>query len=176
MIYIESQRLRMSQIRSDHWSLFLRLHQDKAVIRYAFDRPEVEEIRMRFDARLPEWNWGDEHWLCLVISDKFSGQWLGVTGLQISEDGSSVEIGYLLLEEFHGKGFGTESLLALVNHIEHYFPVMEIRAIVTEGNLACCRILEKAHFKLENTEPLAFQIGGEWYDDLIYCYQVKRRH
>ncbi len=176
MIYIESERLRMSQIRSDHWTLFLRLHQDESVTRYAFDKPDEREIWARFESRLPEWRWGDKHWLCLVIADKFSGQWMGVTGFKICDDGVSVEVGYLLLEEFHDRGFGTESLIALVNYIEHYLPVMQVKAVVSEGNEASCRVLEKANFTLVEVEPLAFQIGGEWLDDLIYYYPLKRRH
>ncbi len=176
MIYIESERLTLSPIRPDHWSLFLRLHQDESVIRYVLDYTNIEDIRQRFEDRLPEWKWGDEHWSCLVIRDRYTGESFGIIGFQVSDDGTSAEIGYLLLKECHGKGIGTESVFALINYLEHYVPIMEIRAIVTSGNKAGCHILEKANFTLQDIQPLAFQIAGEWYDDLIYCYQIKRRH
>ncbi len=176
MVYIESQRLRMSPIRMDHWSLFRRLHQDEAVIRYISDKPNLVEIRARFDERLVEWHWGDGHWLCLVISHKLTGEWLGICGLQLNDDQTSVQIGYLLLEEFQNQGLGTEALMALVSYIEHYLPVMEVRAVVTDGNEASCAILDKAQFDLEDVEPLSLEIGGEWHDELIYVYRVRRRH
>ena len=85
----------------------------------------------------------------------------------------SVEIGYLLLPEYHGKGIGTESLLALIKHIQQFFPtVKNINAIVTDGNVASCKVLEKAGFELMEREENAYQIGGKLYDDLIYRFHI----
>lgn len=41
MIEIASPRLSMRQITETDWPLFLRLHQEEEVIRYAFDQPEL---------------------------------------------------------------------------------------------------------------------------------------
>ncbi|WP_076588649.1 GNAT family N-acetyltransferase [Vibrio ostreicida] len=171
MIEIATPRLSMRQITETDWPLFLRLHQEEEVIRYAFDKPELADIRHRFESRLPLWQWGSRHWLCLVIIDNESGQAVGVTGLCVDEESEqSVEIGYLLLPEFHGRGFGTESLLALIEHIEQSLPVKNVKAIVTDGNVASCKVLEKAGFQLIEREENAYQIGGRLYDDLIYRF------
>ena len=174
MLNIESARISMTQLTKDDWALFQRLHQDEKVIRYAFDKPEVEDIRRRFESRLPVWQWGSKHWLCLVIREQWSGKAIGVTGLCVSEEGEAdVEIGYMLLPESHGLGYGTESLVALVRHVEQNFPVEKISAIVTDGNIASRKVLEKCGFKLFEREKNAYQIGGVLYDDLIYRYLVK---
>ncbi|NVD07868.1 GNAT family N-acetyltransferase [Vibrio sp. JPW-9-11-11] len=173
MNYLESEQLQMKALTEQDWPLFQRLHQDDEVIRYAFDQPSVEEIRQRFESRLPTWNWPDKHWLCLVIREKQSGQAVGVTGLCIAEqDKQQVEVGYLLLPEHHGKGYGTESLIALIEHATHNLPISAVNAIVTDGNIASCKVLEKAGFTLREREKDAYQIGGRYYDDLIYRYQV----
>ncbi|WP_070966488.1 GNAT family N-acetyltransferase [Vibrio sonorensis] len=169
MIVINSERLTMGQIINDDWSLFLRLNQEPEVTRYAFDPPSEQEIKARFESRLPKWKWGSEHWLCLTIRDKESGEAIGVTGLCISDkEKGDVEVGYLLLPEFHGKGFGTESLIALIGHVVSAFPITCITAIVTDGNIASCKVLEKSGFTLEEREADAYEIGGKLYDDLIY--------
>ncbi|WP_394145007.1 GNAT family N-acetyltransferase [Vibrio atypicus] len=173
MALIESSNLVMRAISEGDWPLFERLHQDEEVIRYAFDKPSVDQIRERFESRLPIWSWGSEHWLCLVIIDKLSNEPIGVTGLCQAENNTNhVEVGYLLLPEFHGKGYGTESLLALVKHAKLHFPIEQINAIVTDGNVASCKVLEKVGFVLRERDPNAYQIGGIDYDDLLYCYQV----
>ncbi|MBN3495195.1 GNAT family N-acetyltransferase [Vibrio neptunius] len=174
MIEIASPRLLMRQIKETDWPLFLRLHQEEDVIRYAFDQPELDDIRQRFESRLPVWQWGSAHWLCLVITDSVNQRAVGVTGLCIEDESDdSVEIGYLLLPEYHGKGIGTESLLALIKHIKQFFPtVKNINAIVTDGNVASCKVLEKAGFELMEREENAYQIGGKLYDDLIYRFHI----
>lgn len=89
------------------------------------------------------------------------------------ESDDSVEIGYLLLPEFHGKGIGTESLLALIDHVKQSLPMVKnINAIVTDGNVASCKVLEKAGFELVEREENAYQIGGKLYDDLIYRFHL----
>ncbi|MEF1282950.1 GNAT family N-acetyltransferase [Vibrio sp. M250220] len=174
MYPIESKQLLMDQITENDWQLFERLHQDDDVIRYAFDKPTKEQIRQRFESRLPKWNWPNSHWLCLVIKEKQSGNAIGVTGLCLSEDNQQhIEVGYLLLPEFHGRGYGTESLVALIDHATHNYPIQTVNAIVTDGNVASCKVLEKAGFSLAEREKDAYQIGGQYYDDLIYRYQVK---
>ena len=173
MIKIETQRTYMRQIQENDWSLFERLHQEEEVIRYAFDRPSDEEIRQRFESRLPKWQWGATHWLCLVIEDKVSGESIGVTGLCIPDGCQScVEVGYLLLPEHHGHGYGTESLVALVDYIEAHFPVKDVSAIVTDGNVASCKVLEKSGFEFVSRDKDAYQIGGKSYDDLLFRYTI----
>lgn len=174
MYPIESEQLVMNQITESDWQLFERLHQDDDVIRYAFDKPSSDQIRQRFESRLPKWSWPSSHWLCLVIREKQSGKAIGVTGLCLSEvNKQHIEVGYLLLPEFHGQGYGTESLIALINHATNQYPIEAVNAIVTDGNVASCKVLEKAGFRLAEREKDAYQIGGQYYDDLIYRYQVK---
>ncbi len=173
MALLESSHLTMRKISNEDWPLFERLHQDEEVIRYAFDKPTPDQIRTRFESRLPEWDWGSAHWLCLVICCKETQTPIGVTGLCISEDQpNDVEVGYLLLPEYHGKGYGTESLLALVEYAKQAFPIGKFNAIVTDGNIASCKVLEKVGFVLKERELNAYQIGNQLFDDLIYVYEV----
>ncbi|KLN63599.1 GNAT family N-acetyltransferase [Vibrio sp. VPAP30] len=174
MNQIESKQLSMAQITETDWPLFERLNQDEDVIRYAFDKPSNKQIRERFESRLPVWNWPDKHWLCLVIREKNTGNAIGVTGLCLSEQSAEeVEVGYLLLPEFHGKGYGTESLVALIDYTTSQFPIKTVNAIVTDGNIASCKVLEKAGFTLSEREKDAYKLGGSYYDDLIYRFQVE---
>lgn len=88
----------MRQIIEEDWPLFCQLHQEPTVIELVFDEPPLDDIKVRFNSRLPKWTVAAEHWLCLVIIDKETGMPVGVTGFQIDEnDRSRAEVGYLLI-------------------------------------------------------------------------------
>jgi len=99
-----------------------------------------------------------------------SGQAMGVTGCGMSE--GRAEVGYLLLPEFYGQGFGTESLQALIQWALTTQGISRFKALVTEGNVASERVLQKAGFKLVAKVPDAHSIGGKRYADHIYHFDA----
>lgn len=164
----------MRQITEADWPLFCQLHQEPKVIELAFDEPAVDEIRTRFNSRLPEWTSTSDHWLCLVIIDNETNAPVGVTGFIVDENNrSNAEVGYLLLPEHHGKGYGTESLQGLLHFAIHELHLSSLTATVTEGNDASCRVLEKCGFVFSQRYPDAYEIRQKRYADLIYTFSHK---
>ncbi|MEH6532792.1 MAG: GNAT family N-acetyltransferase [Photobacterium frigidiphilum] len=163
---IETKRLELVPISENDWSFFLRLHTEKKIISLCFDEPSIEVIKAKFESRLVTWDPSSDAWLCLVISDKLSGDTIGVTGFVI-QDGFA-EVGYLLLPEFHGKQYGTESLSALLEWAVTTHKITNYKAVVTEGNLGSERVLVKCGFQLESIVPEAYEISGKLYADHVY--------
>ncbi|MGR5148687.1 GNAT family N-acetyltransferase [Photobacterium alginatilyticum] len=175
MINLDTPRLAMRQIVEADWTLFCRLLQDPKVIELAFDQPSPDDIQTRFDSRLPEWRHDSEHWLCLTIIEKETGKSVGVTGFQVDQnDRSRAEVGYLLLPEYHGNGYGTESLQRLVQFAVEELHLSCLTATVTDGNEASCRVLEKCGFEFSQRIPDAYEIRQQRYDDLIYILTVNK--
>jgi len=171
VINLDTPRLLMRQIIEEDWPLFCQLHQEPTVIELVFDEPPLDDIKVRFNSRLPKWTVAAEHWLCLVIIDKETGMPVGVTGFQIDEnDRSRAEVGYLLIPEHHGKGYGTESLQKLVQFAIDELNLSCLTATVTDGNDASCRVLEKCGFVFSQRHPDAYEIRQRCYDDLIYTF------
>ncbi len=163
---IETKRLEMKPIQQEDWGLFLALHTDPSVISLCFDPPEIKEVESKFCSRLVPWAPELNSWLCLVIKDKSTGTPIGITGFHV--DQNIAEVGYLLLPEFHGKQYGTESLLALLDWAELNYKFKEFKAVVTEGNIGSERVLVKCGFKLDNIVHEAYEIGGQKYADHVY--------
>ena len=69
------------------------------MVRYVADDRSENAIRHAFDMRLPRWEPGSSHWLCLVMREKSRGQSVGVTGLIDRSDGVA-EVGFLLASAF----------------------------------------------------------------------------
>ncbi|EGU57556.1 acetyltransferase [Vibrio nigripulchritudo ATCC 27043] len=167
---IQTSRLSMSPITESDWELFRELLTSPSVIALCFDAPEEDDIRRQFESRLPEWTPESEAWLCLVLREKASGKSIGVTGFFM--DKGIAEVGYLLLPDFHGKQYGTESLKALLKWAESEHQLTQFRAIVSEGNVASERVLEKNGFELKETVPDAYEIGGKMYADRIFTLSL----
>ena len=165
-ICITTKRLAMRQITAQDWPLFLRLHTEMRVIEKCFDQPSIEDIRAKFDSRLPPWSVTSGAWLCLVITDVETNTAIGITGFDY--DGRAAEVGYLLLPEYFGKGYATESLqgvMAWATRV-HFIPLFQ--GIVTEGNSGSEKVLVKCGFQLQEVIPQAYRIGGVLYADHIY--------
>lgn len=165
-INIETKHLTMRQLSNEDWSLYYELQTAPEIIALCFDEPSEADIKAGFESRLPNWTADSEHWLCLVITEKESGNKVGVTGFNLT--GGVAEIGYLLLPSFHGKGYATESLEVLLAWSQDISEINSYNAVVTKGNIASERVLEKCGFNLSKVEPNAYEIRGQLYDDHIY--------
>ncbi|POA36744.1 MULTISPECIES: GNAT family N-acetyltransferase [unclassified Pseudomonas] len=170
MLELATQRLDLRTMVESDWPLFLRLHSEPQTMQYVFGEIAEEQVRKGFEHRLPAWGPQSDHWLCLVVTDRASGQELGVTGFRILSPGHA-EVGCLLLPEHQGKGFGTESRQAIIDYAAA-IGLDSLESTVTDGNIASCKVLEKCGFVFERRVPQAYQIGDRWFDDLIYRYQI----
>ena len=85
---------------------------------------------------------------------------------KISEDdgGHTLHLGYVLAEEAWGKGYATELLSGLIEHLQSYGCVSRIQGGVGIDNTASARVLEKVgftksdHLSTEETEVFVREI------------------
>lgn len=84
----------------------------------------------------------------------------------LNEDGA--EVGFLLSPEFKGRNIATESLREVLRWARDVHDIQNFNAVVTEGNVASERVLQKCGFNLEQRIADAYEIRGKLYADLIY--------
>ena len=113
---LNTERISLRPITDDDFSLFHRLHNEELVIKYCFDAVSDNEIKTKLN----------ECWknqigepllskrIVFVITEAKTGNKIGVTGFFRALD--KVEVGYLLLPEFFGQGFATESLKLVIDY------------------------------------------------------------
>ncbi|MFM2479619.1 GNAT family N-acetyltransferase [Celerinatantimonas sp. MCCC 1A17872] len=166
---ILTPRLKMAQITDKDWMLYESLHHDPAVIRLCFDEPSFSQIKEKFESRLPSWSKTSANWLCLTMTLRETDEKIGVTGFHLVD--GTAEVGYLILPQYHGLGFGTESLKALTNWASNEQAITAFSAVVTEGNVGSERVLIKSGFSLKTVVPNAYEIGGKLYADHIYSIE-----
>lgn len=167
-MHFHSERLEYRQVTEDDWPFFLALHQDPRVMRYITDARSADAIRREtFEVRLPRWELGSQHWLCLVMRERASGEPVGVTGFIDRGDGVA-EVGFLLAAAFHGKGYGTEQLRAVCRLAFDTAGRRKLTATVTAGNAASRAVLERAGFRQEGTLRESYFLAGSWQDDWLF--------
>lgn len=165
---ISSNRLLYRRLTLDDWPFFLALNQDRSVMKYISDPRSEDEIREHaFDCRIAEWQKGCDHWLCLLMHEKTSGLPVGATGF-IDRGEGIAEVGFVLSAAFHGKGYGIESLQALIEFSFKQHDFRKLVATVTAGNEASKRTLIKAGFLQEGTLRRNYYLDGKWQDDWIF--------
>lgn len=130
-------------------------------------RPEDEIKTHSFESRLQPWQKGSDRWLCLVMSRKDSDIPIGLTGF-IDRGDDVAEVGFILASEFHGKGFGTESLKDIARFAFEVQGYRKLTATVTAGNNASRSILQKIGFQQEGTLRKNYFLHGSWQDDWIF--------
>lgn len=165
---LNTARLDLRQLNHTDWSDFLRLLQSPEVYRYCFDAPSDKGARSVFESRLDDWSHESTHWLCLSVYDRSSGEFVGVNGFRMSEERKGeAEVGFLFLPEYHGRGYATESLRAIVAYAKEC-GVTSLRAHVTEGNNGSCCVLEKCGFSFAGKQAELVSINKCNYSDLLF--------
>jgi ribosomal-protein-alanine N-acetyltransferase len=85
-------------------------------------------------------------WQVLRNSD---GAPLGMCGLLKRDNLPDVDIGYAFLPEYWGAGFALEAAEATVRHGALKFGLKRVIAVVSQGNTASMRVLEKLGLQYE---------------------------
>jgi len=171
MTVLQAGPLSLRLLTAADWPLFLELHRQEQVLQFVADPFTEDQILQRFEERLQPWQAGDLHWLSLVVVENQSGTATGVCGfhcLNVDADRPlTAEVGYLFLPAFFGKGYATLALSACLNYGSE-LGIKAWQAVVTEGILGSCRVLEKCGFHWVERQHNGYQIGNQFVADLIY--------
>jgi ribosomal-protein-alanine N-acetyltransferase len=125
---------------------------------------EAELERRMFEPKIPQMEWVD-----FIVQNR-NGASIGWVAHYISSQNFGwVEIGYYLVPEERGKGYGTEAIRILVDYLFLTKDVPRVQAVTSVENKASQRVLEKSGFKKEGTIRSALWTGkGKWTDGILY--------
>lgn len=165
---METDRLKMVALSEDHKNGFSALLKDPEVMRWVCDLPSFEQISERFNEQVGRIGNFGSGWNSFAVFEKRSGAFVGVSGYSMPAG----EVAFLFARESHGKGFGAESL-GMLQRIAKACGVKRLKAHVTEGNFASCRVLERCSFVQVATIEGSVVIGNCTYNDLIFEYEFE---
>jgi ribosomal-protein-alanine N-acetyltransferase len=103
-----------------------------------------------------------------------AGEPVGSVGFALRQDVErvSAEIGYWLAEPFWGRGIATEVLRAITGYAVTTHELTRVYALPFAWNVASCRVLEKAGYRLEARLRRSAVKNGGVTDQLQYAFIV----
>lgn len=109
-------------------------------------------------------------WFQFMIQEKESGILVGDLGVHFLEEGNpQVELGCTISLAHQGKGYATEALGGVIQHLFQEAHKHRIFASVDPRNLGSVRMLEKLGMRQEAHHKQSLRFRGEWVDDVIYA-------
>jgi len=109
----------------------------------------------------------DVDWTWFVI-EKNDGTKIGFILHFTNQPRGWIEIGYALMPEEMGKGYGTEAVKILIDYLFLSKDIMRIQATTDERNKPSQRVLEKVGFRKEGVIRKSGFTRGEWPNDALY--------
>jgi len=149
---IETSRLRLRGHSPDDFAASAALWADPAVIRYITGKPLTsEEVWARLLRYAGHWQWlGFGFW---AVEERVSGRFVGEMGFadykrEIEPPLAGIpELGYVLATDFHGRGYTTEALNAIVAWGDEQFKEGRTVCLVSPDNGVSRHLAEKCGFR-----------------------------
>jgi RimJ/RimL family protein N-acetyltransferase len=147
---IETERLILRPFTLDDAEAWLPLISLPDIIRHTGDTPatSVEEAREVLRTR-PLRDYAVHGYGRLAVIEKASARLVGFCGFKYVTDLDEVDIGYRFLPDCWGKGYASESALALMEHGRRALGFTRIIGTVHPDNPASSRVLEKLGLRYE---------------------------
>ncbi|MGH8428523.1 MAG: GNAT family N-acetyltransferase [Gammaproteobacteria bacterium] len=150
MVIAETDRLRLRQLAPSDAAFLCRLLNEPSWLQNIGDRDvrTVEDAERYIHSKIME-SYRTLGFGMNLVESKTGCEPMGVCGL-VKRDALPVpDIGFAFLPEFWGQGYAFEAASALMRDAEVSLGLNRLLAIVSPGNDASCRLLEKLGFKSE---------------------------
>lgn len=166
---ITTDRLTIRLLEEKDAEVFFRYRTMPEIYEYQSWVPESLESIRRFtieNAASPSFRPGI--YTQLAIIKRQDGMLIGDMAVILKDDGAQAEIGFSLIPENQGKGYATEAVTAIINHLFYEIGLHRIFASVDPDNKKSIKLIEKLGFRLEARFKKSYLMRGSWYDDCIY--------
>ena len=149
---LETERLRLRGHRTDDLDASSALWADTEVVRHTTGKPQTrEEVWWRILRYIGHWAlMGYGFW---ALEEKASRKFVGEVGLADLKRtmnpslGDTPESGWILASEFHGKGYATEAMRAVIAWSDENFGAVRTACLIHPDNGPSMRVAEKLGYR-----------------------------
>lgn len=106
-------------------------------------------------------------WSQLGVRLRETGELVGDLGVHFLEDGTQVEVGFTITPAVQGRGFGTEALAGLLDHLFNTLRKHRVSASVDPRNGPSLRLARRVGMRQEAHFRQSVWFRGEWADDIV---------
>jgi len=171
---IETERLRLDLLQNSDVNEIFQLRSDPETMKY-IPRPLVKNnedalahIKLILD------NIENNLGINWAIRIKDEPKLLGIIGFyRLQPENYRAEIGYMILPEFHGKGYVPEAVKRLTKYGFEDLKLHSIEAVIAPENYASEKVLQKCGFTKEAHFKESEFYDGKFLDKVIYSLLEK---
>jgi ribosomal-protein-alanine N-acetyltransferase len=148
-INLETRRYRLDKLQESDYENIKSLYVSEEVRKYLGGTINEEEVfRAKFNEMLEELTKDSFHW---VVTNKNSGEFLGLITLDRYYDDINMEVSYQFLPEWWGNGYATEVIREIIQYAFNRLDLPKVVAETQIVNRLSCNLLERVGMKLEKT-------------------------
>jgi ribosomal-protein-alanine N-acetyltransferase len=154
MINLQTERLIIREPHIDDFANWHRLLSDGYNMRFLLDIMTHNENQSleNLQFAISESEKLDRQNYFLVMQERAASAFVGSVGFHIIGKGEA-HMGYFILPEFHGKGYTTEAVKAIVKYAFDIVGLDRIQTGADIANLASFRVMEKSGFTKYDQSP-----------------------
>lgn len=168
---LESARLIVRRFADADLAPFLAYRSDPAVAKYQeWDSFNEREAADFIDAQKTIEPFSPGIWFQFAIELKETGALVGDCALKIdAQDSRQAEIGFTLAPEHQGRGFASEAVARLLDHVFATLKLHRVVAVTDCENGAAVALLERLGFRREGHFIRNVWFKGRWGDEYLYA-------
>lgn len=164
---VRTERLSLRRFTPDDAEAFAAYRSDPEVARYqSWDAPLPLAEALKTVGDFANGDPAKPGWFQYAVD--LDGVLIGDIGLNLHENLRQAELGFTLAPEHQGKGYATEAVRGLLDHLFVERNLHRVSAECDARNTASARLLERLGFRQEGLRRSNSWFKGEWTDDLLF--------
>lgn len=166
---LSTERLQITKFTSEDIEANIVHEMNPAIMRFIRDRRSYEETLKKTTEVAQDYSGNESNWVLCAIRLKESNEYIGMVCFRYeSIENDTVEIGWRLGLEFHGKGYATEAAQAFLSFLKTEIKPHKVVAYCVNENTASSNIMTKLGMQQEACLREFSKLGGKWFDEAIY--------
>ncbi|NEA37329.1 GNAT family protein [Streptomyces sp. SID13031] len=164
---ITTERLEIRRFRPEDAEAFAAYRSIPEVARYqSWDVPVTLDSARTSVARFAAGDPLQAGWFQYAIA--LDGLLIGDVALNTFDNLMQADLGFTLAPAYQGKGYATEAVGALLEHVFTERDLHRVSAECDARNTSSAQLLERLGFQQEGFRPLNTWFKNEWTDDLLF--------
>lgn len=174
MIYIESERLVIrTAIPGDAPAIYA-YRSDHETNKYQGWFPESEKEVHDYILTMPADLNAPDTCYQIALLRRSDSTLIGDMGIVFTgHDNKQADLGCTLHKDYHGKGYATEAMRAMINYLFVHLDKHRLVASIDPRNAPSVALVERLGFTKEAHLRESYYNRGEWTDDLLYAMLQK---
>lgn len=166
---LTTERLVLDPLREDDAPALFDYRGDPEIYRRLTLEPSSADDVLRWIQRSEAFGTPDA-WFTLAVRLGDSDTLIGDLGLRcVGEAYEQAEIGYTFSPQYHGRGYATEAVRGLLDHLFGALGTHRVFASVAPDNESSAALLRRLGLRREGHLRQSLKFKGQWVDDVVYA-------